>query len=233
MGQSIRTILWSSAVRWKSRKQIGGLKCRPGCSTGRHALTPGFSQFYSECSKFGASEENRTPDSQIRRLGPSTLNARGSRSDHNFLRRATARQKSRSDPRQPGLPVSRNRPRPTLAGGLHMPPSRRTAEAGFKDSAVKKLACLPRIRPSPGAAMVTTWPARGPPIRVSTAVLHRPNPVAREIPGFIGVFARRDQVAEREGFSPPFCRPPPNRKNLTRKTAQHDEPLKRRRSTMS
>jgi hypothetical protein len=163
MGQSIRTILWSSAVRWKSRKQIGGLKCRPGCSTGRHALTPGFSQFYSECSKFGASEENRTPDSQIRRLGPSTLNARGSRSDHNFLRRATARQKSRSDPRHPGLPVSRNRPRPTLAGGLHMPPSRRTAEAGFKDSAVKKLACLPRIRPSPGAAMVTTWPARGPP----------------------------------------------------------------------
>jgi hypothetical protein len=42
------------------------------------------------------------------------------------------------------------------------------------------------------------------PIRVSTVVLHRPNPVARETPGFIGVFARRGQVAEREGFSPPL-----------------------------
>jgi hypothetical protein len=36
--------------------------------------------------------------------------------------------------------------------------------------------------------------------RVSTAGLHRPNPVAREMPGFIGFFARRGQVAEREGF---------------------------------
>jgi hypothetical protein len=40
--------------------------------------------------------------------------------------------------------------------------------------------------------------------RVSTAGLHRPNPVAREMPGFIGFFARRDQVAEREGFEPPI-----------------------------
>jgi hypothetical protein len=39
--------------------------------------------------------------------------------------------------------------------------------------------------------------------RVSTAVLHRPNPVAMEMPGFIGVFARRGQVAEREGLAPP------------------------------
>jgi hypothetical protein len=30
------------------------------------------------------------------------------------------------------------------------------------------------------------------PARVSTVVLHRPNPVAREMPGFIGFFARRD-----------------------------------------
>ena len=40
-----RMVLSSSAARWKSRKQIGGLKCRPGCSTGRHALTSGFWQF--------------------------------------------------------------------------------------------------------------------------------------------------------------------------------------------
>jgi len=44
MGQSTRVVLSSSAARWKSRKQIGGLKCRHGCSTGRHALTPGFWQ---------------------------------------------------------------------------------------------------------------------------------------------------------------------------------------------
>src|ERR1700755_3379131 len=41
MVPSTRTILSSSAARWKRRKPIGGLKCRPGCSTGRHALTPG------------------------------------------------------------------------------------------------------------------------------------------------------------------------------------------------
>jgi hypothetical protein len=81
-----------------------------------------------------------------------------------------------------------------------MPPSRRIADAGFKDSAVKKLACLPRIRPSPGAAMVATWACP----RVSTAVLHRPNPVAREMPNFIGFFARRESLAEREGFGSPF-----------------------------
>ena len=44
MVPSTRMVLSSSAARWKSRKQIGGLKCRPGCSTGRHALTPGFWQ---------------------------------------------------------------------------------------------------------------------------------------------------------------------------------------------
>jgi hypothetical protein len=44
MGQSTRVVLSSSAARWKSRKQIGGLKCRHGCSTGRHTLTPGFWQ---------------------------------------------------------------------------------------------------------------------------------------------------------------------------------------------
>jgi hypothetical protein len=36
--------------------------------------------------------------------------------------------------------------------------------------------------------------------RFSTVGLHRPNPVAREMPGFIGFFARRGQLAEREGF---------------------------------
>jgi hypothetical protein len=36
--------------------------------------------------------------------------------------------------------------------------------------------------------------------RVSTVVLHRPNPVAREMPDFIGFFVHRVQVAEREGL---------------------------------
>jgi uncharacterized protein DUF6538 len=39
---------------------------------------------------------------------------------------------------------------------VRMPPSHRIAEAGFKDSAVKKLANFRRIRPFPGAAMVAT-----------------------------------------------------------------------------
>src|SRR6516164_4585523 len=38
MVPSTRMVLSSSAARWKSPKQIVGLKCRPGCSTGRHAL---------------------------------------------------------------------------------------------------------------------------------------------------------------------------------------------------
>jgi hypothetical protein len=42
--QSTRMVLSSSAARWKSRKQIGGSKCRPGCSTGRHVLSPVFWQ---------------------------------------------------------------------------------------------------------------------------------------------------------------------------------------------
>jgi hypothetical protein len=42
MGQSTKLVMSSSAARWKSRKQIGGLKSRHGCSTGRHTLTPGF-----------------------------------------------------------------------------------------------------------------------------------------------------------------------------------------------
>ena len=44
MVPSTRMVLSSSAARWKSRKQIGRLKYRPGCSTGRHVLTPGFWQ---------------------------------------------------------------------------------------------------------------------------------------------------------------------------------------------
>jgi hypothetical protein len=42
MRQSTKLVMSSSAARWKSRKQIGGLKSRHGCSTGRHTLTPGF-----------------------------------------------------------------------------------------------------------------------------------------------------------------------------------------------
>jgi hypothetical protein len=40
------------------------------------------------------------------------------------------------------------------------------------------------------------------PTRVYTVGLHRPNPVAREMPGFIGFFARQGSLAEREGRSP-------------------------------
>jgi hypothetical protein len=54
------------------------------------------------------------------------------------------------------------------------------------------LATFPRIRASADGAMMAIWPRRGSPPWVSTAVLHRPNPVAREMPGFIGFFARRD-----------------------------------------
>jgi hypothetical protein len=42
MRPSTRLMMSSSAARWKSRKQIGGLKSRHGCSTGRHALTFNF-----------------------------------------------------------------------------------------------------------------------------------------------------------------------------------------------
>ena len=44
MVPSTRMVLSSFAARWKGRKQIGRLKCRPGCSTGPHVLTPGFWQ---------------------------------------------------------------------------------------------------------------------------------------------------------------------------------------------
>jgi hypothetical protein len=45
------------------------------------------------------------------------------------------------------------------------------------------------------------------PVRVSTVVLHRPIPVDREMPGFVGLFVRRVDVAEREGFSVPLRDP--------------------------
>jgi len=45
MVPSTRMVLSSSAARWMDRKQIAGSKCRPGCSTGRHALTPDFWRF--------------------------------------------------------------------------------------------------------------------------------------------------------------------------------------------
>jgi hypothetical protein len=42
MVPSTRLTKSSSAARWKSRKQTVGWKFRRGCSTGRHAMTPGF-----------------------------------------------------------------------------------------------------------------------------------------------------------------------------------------------
>jgi hypothetical protein len=50
---------------------------------------------------------------------------------------------------------------------------------------------FPRIRASADSLMMATWGGHGP-YRVSTVVLHRPNLVVREMPGFIGFFARRD-----------------------------------------
>ena len=44
MVPSTRMVMSSFAARWMGRKQIGGLKYRHGCSTGRHALTPSFWQ---------------------------------------------------------------------------------------------------------------------------------------------------------------------------------------------
>src|SRR5436190_23685542 len=45
---------------------------------------------------------------------------------------------------------------------------RRIAEAGFKDSAVKKPACFRRIRAFADDLMMATWPGRGSPPRFST-----------------------------------------------------------------
>jgi hypothetical protein len=42
MGRSTRLVMSFFAARWMGRMQIGGLKYRHGCSTGRHALTPSF-----------------------------------------------------------------------------------------------------------------------------------------------------------------------------------------------
>ena len=42
MGPSTRLGMSFFAARWMGRKQIVGLKYQHGCSTGRHALTPGF-----------------------------------------------------------------------------------------------------------------------------------------------------------------------------------------------
>jgi hypothetical protein len=42
IGRSTRLVMSFFAARWMGRKQIGGLKYRHGCSTGRHALTPSF-----------------------------------------------------------------------------------------------------------------------------------------------------------------------------------------------
>jgi hypothetical protein len=76
--------------------------------------------------------------------------ARRSASDHDLFRSATAQQNH--DPVLDFRSSQFLEQRPALAGGLHwhatseMPPSRRIAEAGFKDSAVKKLAWFRRIR---------------------------------------------------------------------------------------
>ena len=44
MGPSTRLGMSFFAARWMGRKQIVGLKYQHGCSTGRHALTPGLWQ---------------------------------------------------------------------------------------------------------------------------------------------------------------------------------------------
>src|ERR1700730_13792117 len=45
IGPSTKPVISFFAARWMGRKQIGGLKYRHGCSTGRHALTPSYWQF--------------------------------------------------------------------------------------------------------------------------------------------------------------------------------------------
>src|SRR6202051_3442656 len=42
MGQPTRLAALFFAVRWMDRKQIGGLRCQHGCSTGRHVRPPSF-----------------------------------------------------------------------------------------------------------------------------------------------------------------------------------------------
>jgi hypothetical protein len=44
MGPSTRLVMSFFAARWMGRKQNVGWKSRHGCSTGWHALTPGFCQ---------------------------------------------------------------------------------------------------------------------------------------------------------------------------------------------
>src|ERR1700741_957606 len=73
MVPSTRMVLSSSAARWKRRKQIGGLKCRPGCSTGRHGLTPGFWQLNRMSASRHLRRSPRCPiwRSRIKRQQPS------------------------------------------------------------------------------------------------------------------------------------------------------------------
>src|ERR1700682_5143636 len=72
---------------------------------------------------------------------------------------------------------------------------RRDGRMSFKDS----------ILPAPDQWWQIELPRV--PARVSTVGLHRPNPVAREMPGFVGFFARQGSLAEREGFSAPLRDP--------------------------
>ena len=62
--------------------------------------------------------------------------------------------------------------------------------AGFKDSSFHRCFNDGRLSLPAGS------------IRAYTVGLHRPNPAAREMPGFIGFFARRKCLAEREGLAP-------------------------------
>ena len=69
-----------------------------------------------------------------------------------------------------------------------MLPSRWIAEAGFQGLGRQETGPFFKdwgFRQQPNDGNLT-------PSRVSTAVLHRLNPVAREMPGFIGFFVRRD-----------------------------------------
>jgi hypothetical protein len=92
--------------------------------------------------------------------------------------------RERMQVRSAGIRIGFIRPALALSGHMRHVGSLKL-EPDSKGSAVKKLACFRRIRAFADGPMMATWPRRGS-HRVSTAVLHRPNPVAREMPGLLG-----------------------------------------------
>jgi hypothetical protein len=110
--------------------------------------------FILDGGNLAAPEEIRTPDPQIRSLGASTLKSPVEADPITSAARPHSRITVRSSIPAPGSSKSAAScfgRRPALACEVGHAPSRRMAEAGFKDSVVKKLACLPRIRPAPAA----------------------------------------------------------------------------------